>query len=120
MKSSVLTAALLLASAVSPAGAAESKTWYIYCEGFGHGVNYAVFSQNIWPHIETEGYGRRVGTAAEEFFETRHDVPLTGCSGVNFFDMASAEYSRSRTVKLHKKMGDRVYFFKLPNGMLSE
>ncbi len=118
---SVLTASLVLAAAAAlPARANEPKTWYVYCDGFSHGVNYAVFSQNIWPHPETDNYGRRIGSAAEEFFEARHDVPLAGCSGVQFFDLASAKYSRKRTVRLHKKMGDRVYFFNLPLNVLPE
>lgn len=109
---------LLLGTAV-PAAANDAKTWYVYCEGFGHGVNYAVFSQT-WIHPDIEGYGRRVGSAAEQFFESRHSVRLTGCSGVRFFDSTSATYSRERTVTLHKKMGDRVYFFNLPSKLLAK
>ena len=111
----VIAAALLLIAA--PASANERKTWYVYCEGHGHGMHWAVFSQNFWEKPESDNYGRRVGSAAEEFFEAR---PLTGCSGVKFYDNTSAQYSRDRTVRLHKKMGDRVYFFNLPSEVLPE
>ena len=116
----LLMAATALLTTTAVAGAENHKTWYVYCEGHGHGMNWAVFSQNFWERPATDDYGRRVGSAAEEFFEARHDVPLEGCSGVKFFDAASAKYSRDRTVRLHKKMGDRVYFFTLPASVLPE
>lgn len=109
---------LTLAAAGSPA-ASGSKTWYVYCEGFNHGVNYAVFSQT-WSHPASEGYGRKIGSAAAAFYESRHAVRLSGCSGVQFFDATSASYSRERTVTLHKKMGDRVYFLNLPASVLTK
>lgn len=112
----LLTASLVAATAY--ANANDRKTWYVYCEGHGHGMHWAVFSENFWENPATENYGRMVGSAAEEFFEARHKVTLSGCAGVQFFDTTSARYSRDRTVKLHKKMGDEVYFFDLPNDVL--
>lgn len=120
MMKKLVTAGLLFAAWTLPVQANQDKTWYVYCEGYGHGMNWAVFSRNFWPHQESENYGRRVGSIAEEFFEERHDVPLTGCSGVQFFDATTARYSRDRTVKLHKKMGDRIYFFDFPDRLLPE
>ncbi|MEM1161532.1 MAG: hypothetical protein AAGJ28_11405 [Pseudomonadota bacterium] len=114
----LLAAAALSGLFLSQAHASDNKTWYVYCEGHGHGMHWAVFSQNIWQDPGNDTYGRSVGSRAEEFFEAKHDVPLTGCSGVEFFDVATARYSRDRTVKLHKKMGDRVYFFNLPTTVL--
>ena len=115
----VLVALVALLTAPS-AHAGEGKTWYIYCEGHGHGMHWAVFSRNFWAAPESDNYGRRIGSAAEEFIESRHSVNVTGCSGVKFFDQTSARYSRDRTVRLHKKMGDRVYFFNLPTDILSQ
>ncbi len=115
-----LLAVIALLAATTQVGAAQQKTWYVYCEGHGHGTSWAVFSQNFWQKSETENYGRRVGSAAEEFFEARHDLSLEGCSGVQFFDPTSAKYSRDRTVRLHKKLGDQVYFFTLPDTVLPE
>lgn len=114
------SAALALCATLTAAKADEHKTWYVYCEGHGHGMSWAVFSQNFWERPETENYGRQVGSAAEEFFEARHNVALEGCSGVQFFDSTSAEYSRDRTVRLHKKLGDRVYFFTLPDSVFAQ
>ena len=116
----LLIAIVLLAAAIPRAEAKDRKTWYVYCEGHGHGMHWAVFSQNFWERPDIDGYGRRVGSAAEQFFEARHEVPLTGCSGVQYMDAISAKYSRDRTVQLHKKMGDTVYFFDLPNDILPE
>ena len=106
---------LALAFGASPASSADSKTWYVYCEGNNRDDHWAVFSENFWPHPLTEGYGRQVASAAKAFFEARHDVRLEGCAGVNFVDFSLAEHSRSRTAQLHKKMGDRVFFFPLPD-----
>ena len=106
---------IALVSGVSPASPADSKTWYVYCEGNDSSANWAVFSENFWPHPLTEGYGRQVASAAKAFFESRHGVRLEGCAGVSFAEFSLAEYSRSRTAKLHKKMGDRVFFFPLPD-----
>jgi len=108
---------MLLGLSFSKANANDSKTWYVYCEGYGHGMHWAVFSQNLWQSPDHDNYGRSVGSRAEEFIEAKHKVKLTGCSGVDFFDVATARHSRDRTVKLHKKMGDRVYFFNLPNNI---
>ena len=110
---------LIMLGTAFPAAANDGKTWYVYCEGYAHGVNYAVFSQT-WSHPATEGYGRKIGSEAEAFYESRHSVRLSGCSGVQFFDSTSASYSRDRTVRLHKKMGDRVYFLKLPSSVLAK
>ena len=113
-------AAATLAVLVSalPATSADTKTWYVYCEGNLRDDHWAVFSENFWPHPLTEGYGRRVGSAAKAFFESRHDVQLEGCAAVNFVDFSLAEHSRSRTVQLHQSMGDRVFFFPLPREAL--
>ncbi|MEO1492647.1 MAG: hypothetical protein AAFV19_10890 [Pseudomonadota bacterium] len=102
------------------AQANESKSWYVYCEGESQNTHWAVFSKNIWPHPETESYGRRLGSAAQQHFERTHNVALTGCSGVKFFDASLAEYSRERTVRLHKQMGDQVYFFQLPTNLVGQ
>ena len=111
---------LLGLTSTAAVAAAEPKTWYVYCEGYGHGMHWAVFSENFWPHPGSDTYGKQVGSAAEAFFERQHNLALTGCSGVNFFDTASAQYSRERTVDLHRKMGDRVYFFPLPGSIIPE
>ena len=118
MITALATAGLALAASASPASSSDAKTWYVYCEGNGHGDHWAVFSENFWPHPVTEGYGRQVGSAAKAFFEARHNVRLEGCAAVNFVDFSLAEYSRSRTAQLHKKMGDRVFFFPLPDDAL--
>ena len=107
----------LLAGAVE-ARAAEPKTWYVYCEGESADGHWAVFSENFWPHPETAEYGRLVGSAAKTFFESRHDLSLDGCAGVNFRNGVLAEHSRSLTVQLHRRMGDRVYFLPLPAEVL--
>lgn len=110
---------LALVFSASPASSADnSKTWYVYCEGSEQGDHWAVFSENFWPHPLTEGYGRKVASAAKAFFESRHDVRLEGCAGVNFVDSSLAEFSRRRTAQLHKKMGDRVFYFPLPDEAL--
>lgn len=114
----LIAAAALMMSAEAKAD--SNKTWYVYCEGNAHGVSWAVFSRNFWQSPVTDNYGRRVGSAAEEFIEENHRVKLSGCSGVQFYDMISAQYSRDRTVRLHKKMGDRVYFFNLPSAVLTQ
>jgi hypothetical protein len=117
-------AGLVVAAAVAlgaPQGmAAEAKTWYVYCEGASAEGHWAVFSANFWPHPETEDYGHRVGDAAKAFFEKRHGVALDGCAGVNFRDDSLAEHSRQMTAQLHRRMGDRVYFFPLPREVLQE
>lgn len=114
----LIVAATLFASTEAEAG--NSKTWYVYCEGHAHGVSWAVFSRNMWQSPVSDNYGRRVGSRAEEFIESNHRVNLSGCSGVQFFDAISARYSRDRTVRLHKKMGDRIFFFNLPAEVLSQ
>lgn len=114
----VLAAGLALAAGGLPAKASDTKTWYAYCEGNRQGDHWAVFSENLWPHPLTEGYGRDVATAAKVFFEARHNVQLDGCAGVNFVDASLAEHSRSRTAQLHRKMGDRVLYFRLPDEAL--
>ncbi len=108
----------VLCATVQSAMATEPNTWYVYCEGAGAADHWAVFSENFWPHPETDGYARRVGSAAKAFFETRHDLALEGCAGVNFRDDSLAEHSRSFTVQLHRRLGDRVYFFPLPSEIL--
>lgn len=100
--------------------AAEATTWYVYCEGASPEGHWAVFSESFWSHPETEDYGRHVGSAAKAFFETRHDVSLDGCSGVNFRTDVLAEHSRKMTALLHRNMGDRVYFFSLPTEVLPQ
>lgn len=107
-----------IAAPAADASEAEPKTWYVYCEGTGKGAHWAVFSENFWPHPMTDGYGHRIGDAARSYFETHHEMSLEGCSGVNFVDPALARHSRDRTVQLHKKMGDSVYFFPLPTEKL--
>lgn len=120
----VVAATIALGAGVgagAPAGlAAEATTWYVYCEGASEDGHWAVFSENIWPHPETEDYGHRVGNAAKAFFEKRHAVALEGCAGVNFRDDGLAEHSRKTTAQLHRRLGDRVYFFPLPNEVLQE
>jgi hypothetical protein len=117
----LVAAAAIALGASAPAGlAAEATTWYVYCEGAGADGHWAVFSENIWPHPETEDYGHRVGNAAKAFFEQRHAVALEGCAGVNFRDDGLAEHSRNTTAQLHRRLGDRVYFFPLPNEILQE
>lgn len=117
----LIAAAAIALGASAPAGlAAEATTWYVYCEGAGAGGHWAVFSEDIWPHPETEDYGHRVGNAAKAFFEARHAVPLEGCAGVNFRDRDLAEHSRRTTAQLHRRMGDRVYFLALPNDVLQD
>lgn len=111
-------ATLALVVSASPSVSADTKTWYVYCEGAGQGDHWAVFSDNFWPHPATEGYGRRVGSAAKAFFEARHDVQLDGCAAVSFVEVSLAEHSRSRTAQLHKRMGDRVLYFPLPSEAL--
>lgn len=118
LKKTVLAAALSMICA--GAAAQDQKIWYVYCEGHGHGMHWAVFSQNFWARAATENYDRVASSAAERFFEQRHQVKLTGCSAVHFLDQTSAKYSRDRTVRLHKKMGDRVYFFPLPSGVIPD
>jgi hypothetical protein len=115
---SVAAAAAVLAFSASPAAPSDTKTWYVYCEGTRQGDHWAVFSENFWPHPLTEGYGRRAGTAAKAFFESRHDLELDGCAAVNFIDASLAEHSRNRTAQLHKKMGDGVLYFPLPSEAL--
>ena len=111
-------ALVALGAGAQPGMATEPKTWYVYCEGASPEGHWAVFSENFWPHPETADYGRRVGSAAEAFFETRHDLALEGCAGVNFRNGGLAEHSRTQTVQLHRRMGDRVYFFPLPAEVL--
>jgi hypothetical protein len=105
---------LVLAAGPDEARTAEPRTWYVYCEGGSAEGHWAVFSENFWPHPETADYGRLVGSAAKAFFESRHDLSIEGCAGVNFRDDSLAEHSRSLTVQLHRRMGDRIYFLPLP------
>jgi hypothetical protein len=105
---------LVLGAGAQWGNATEPKTWYVYCEGASADRHWAVFSENFWPHPETADYARLVGSAAKAFFESRHDLSLEGCAGVNFRDGSLAEHSRSLTVQLHRRMGDRVYFLPLP------
>lgn len=114
------TILLILGVGVHVASATEPKTWYVYCEGNSSQGHWAVFSENFWPHPDSADYGRRVGSAAKAFFEARHDLSLEGCAGVNFRDDSLAEHSRRLTVRLHKRMGDRVYFFPLPRDALPD
>lgn len=114
------TALLAVAVSMPPATAADTRTWYVYCEGEAKGAHWAVFSENFWPHPMTEGYGRMVGHAAKAFFEDRHDVTLAGCAAVNFVDTSVARHSRARTAQLHQRMGDRVMYFPLPSEALPE
>lgn len=116
--SSLAAVAAALVISASPATSAETKTWYVYCEGNRQGDHWAVFSENFWPHPLTESYGREVGSAAKAFFESRHDVELEGCAAVNFVEPSLAQHSRSRTEQLHRRMGDRVYYFPLPSEAL--
>lgn len=112
-------AGLALAAGASPASAADTRTWYVYCEGkTRQGVHSAVFSENFWSHPLTEGYDRDVAAAAKAFFESRHNVQLDGCAGVDFVDTRLAEHSRSRTAQLHEQMGDRVLYLRLPDEAL--
>ena len=109
---------LLLGAGAETGNATEPRTWYVYCEGANGDRHAAVFSENFWPHPETAGYARLVGRAAKAFFESRHDLALDGCAGVNFRDHLLAEHSRSLTVQLHRRMGDRIYFLLLPPEIL--
>ncbi len=121
MRVGLVAAAMgVLAASAQGGAAAEAKTWYVYCEGANADGHWAVFSENFWPHPETADYGHRVGSAAKAFFEERHAVSLEGCAGVNFRDDGLAEHSRRTTAQLHRRMGDRVYFFPLPNEVLRE
>lgn len=114
------SAAVMTGLAMSSASANGSKTWYVYCEGFGHGMHWAVLSENVWAHADAADYAKRISSAAETHFEAAHNVSLTGCSGIKFLDDSSAHYSRERTVALHRKMGDRVYFFPLPGDLVNQ
>ena len=116
----LLAALLALAAGADQGRASEPKTWYVYCEGQSAESHWAVFSENFWPHPETADYGRLVGSAAKAFFESRHDLSLDGCAGVNFRDNSLAEHSRTLTVQLHRRMGDRIYFLRLPSEVLPE
>jgi hypothetical protein len=121
VRAGFLTVALLALGAGAESGvAAEAKTWYVYCEGNSGDGHWAVFSENFWPHAGGADYGRRVGDAAKAFFEARHALSLDGCAGVNFRNDSLAKHSRSVTVQLHRRMGDRVYFFPLPREVLPE
>jgi hypothetical protein len=117
---SIAAAIFALGAGVQACPAAETKTWYVYCEGAGSDGHWAVFSENLWPHAETADYGDRVASVAKAFFERRHDVSLEGCAGVNFRDDSLAEHSRQTTAQLHRRLGDRVYFFPLPNEVLRQ
>lgn len=119
MKSMLIAVTALVLGGTSLASA-EERTWYVYCEGYGHGMHWAVFSENYWQHRETESYARHVASRAEEFFEQRSKLTLQGCSGVGFIDRDQADYSRQRTARLHKSMGDQVHFFRLPDELLRE
>ncbi len=110
----------LIAGVVVPAHATETRTWYVYCEGTRHGEHWAVFSENMWPHADTGRYGRAVASAAEAFIEREHNLPLQGCASVPFIDGVSAAHSRARTAKLHKRMGDKVYYVALPGRILAD
>jgi hypothetical protein len=114
----VAASLLLLGSGAEAGNATEPKTWYVYCEGASADRHWAVFSENFWPHPETADYARLVGSAAKAFFESRHDLALEGCAAVNFRDGSLAEHSRSLTVQLHRRMGDRVYLLPLPAELL--
>ena len=114
-----LISALILIAAGGLARADE-RIWYVYCDGYGHGMHWAVFSKNVWPHSSSDSYGRTVASRAEEFFEERHNLPLQGCSGVGFTDQDQANLSRQRTAGLHKRMGDQVHYFHLPDELLRE
>ena len=116
----VVAAILALGASTQAGAAAEARTWYVYCEGASAAGHWAVFSENFWPHPESADYGHLVGSAAKAFFEKRHDVSLEGCTGVNFRDDSLAEHSRKLTAQLHRRMGDKVYFFPLPNEILPE
>ena len=107
-----------LAISATPATSDDAKTWYVYCEGADQSDHWAVFSENFWGHPITEGYGRRVSSAAKDFFETRHALQLEGCAAVNFVDHTLAEHSRNRTAQLHKSMGDRIFYFQFPREAL--
>ena len=109
---------ILFGAGAGDGAAAEPRTWYVYCEGASPEGHWAVFSENFWPHPEAADYGRRVGSAAKAFFEMRHDLALEGCAGVDFRDDRLAEHSRTLTVQLHRRMGDRIYFFRLPSDVL--
>jgi hypothetical protein len=115
----IAAALLALAAGAVEARAAESRTWYVYCEGESADAHWAVLSENFWPHAETADYGRLVGSAARAFFESRHGLALDGCAGVNFRDDSLAVHSRNLTAELHRRMGDRVYFLPLPAEILS-
>ena len=114
----VVAAFLVLAAGTQEGGTTEPKTWYVYCEGGSVEGHWAVFSENFWPHPDIADYGRLVGSAAKAFFESRHDLSLEGCAGVDFRDDSLAEHSRSLTVQLHERMGDRIYFLRLPAEVL--
>jgi hypothetical protein len=117
---SIAVAVVTLGASIQACAASEAKTWYVYCEGADAGDHWAVFSENFWPHPETADYGDRVGSVAKAFFERRHAVSLEGCAGVNFRDDSLAEHSRQTTAQLHRRMGDQVYFFPLPNDLLRD
>jgi hypothetical protein len=114
----VAAALVLLSAGAQGAAAAETRTWYVYCEGAGPDGHWAILSENLWPHPASADYGRRVGSAAKAFLEARYDLALEGCAGVNFGDDSLAAHSRTLTVQLHRRMGDRVYFFPLPAEIL--
>ncbi len=116
----IVSALMAIGAGAQCAAAADAKTWYVYCEGASAEGHWAVFSENFWPHPETADYAVRVGDAAKAFFEKRHAVSLEGCAGVNFRDDSLAEHSRQTTAHLHRRMGDRVYFFPLPNEILRQ
>ena len=116
----LFAAALFGAVLAPPAESADHKVWYVYCEGERGGNHWAVFSKNFWQSPASDSYGRAVGSAAEQFIESSYNVALSGCSGVNFYDKTSAQYSRERTARLHRKMGDRVYFFNIPSNVLRQ
>ena len=113
-----LAAVATLVLSATPAVSAGQKTWYVYCEGTKQGDRLVVFSENFWQHPVTKGYAQRVSSIAKGFFEARHNVRLDGCAAVNFFDFKLAEHSRDRTAKLHRGMGDRVFYFVLPDDVL--
>jgi hypothetical protein len=111
-------ALVMLGAGIQASAATEPRTWYVYCEGASANGHWAVFSENLWLHPETGDYGQRVGGAAKAFFESRHDLALEGCAGVAFRNDSLAEHSRTLTVQLHRKMGDRIYFLPLPAEVL--
>jgi hypothetical protein len=120
---SILAALASIAGVVSftvSVQASEVRSWYVYCEGTVNGKASAIFSANVWPHVQSNSYQSSLAAAAQSYIAGSPGTKLSGCAGVGFLDQTVATYNRERTAEFARGVGDTVYYVDMPPQVLPE